>query len=167
LVQDEQVKGWWNIGGWGNTRHAIEMDGIFANEVPGRIETDRWYDIRIELTSTHIKCYLDNQLIHDVPYPRYKALYAVASRANRSREVILKVVNTSHDVQETDIQLGGANLGRTGTAITLSSNAPEDENSLDQPLKVAPVKRSVDLTGSGFRYGFPGNSVTVLRLPVR
>jgi len=167
LVQDEEVKGWWNIGGWGNTRHALELDGVFANDVPGKIETDRWYDIRVELTTTHIKCYLDNQLIHDVAYPKYQALYAVASRANKSREVILKVVNASPEAQETAVQVGGVALGRTGTATVLSSDAPEDENSLDQPFKIAPVKHSLDLSGSALRYSFPANSVTVLRLPLR
>jgi alpha-L-arabinofuranosidase len=166
LVQDEEVKGWWNIGGWGNTRHGLELDGIFGNDVPGKIEIDRWYDIRVELTATHIKCYLDNELVHDVAYPKYQALYAVASQANKSREVILKVVNTSPETQETAVQLGGVVLGRTGTAIVLSSNAPEDENSLEQPLKIAPVKHSLDLSGSALRYSFPGNSVTVLRLPL-
>ncbi len=83
LVQDEQAKGWWNIGGWDNTRHGIEMDGLFADGVPGHIETNRWYDIRIDLSDTGIKCYLDDKLIHDVPYPRTKALYASASRAKR------------------------------------------------------------------------------------
>jgi len=167
LVQDEQVKGWWNIGGWGNTRHAIEMDGIFANEVPGKVETDRWYTIRIELSATHIKCYLDDKLIHDVPYPRYRALYEVASRANKGKEAILKVVNTSRETQETDIKLSGSVLGTTGTAIGLSSNSPEDENSLEQPEKVAPVKGPIPLSGSSLHYSFPGNSVTVLRLPLR
>jgi hypothetical protein len=65
-------------------------------------------------TATHIKCYLDNQLVHDVTYPRYQALYAVASRANKSREVILKVVNTSLEAQETSVQLGGARPGPCG-----------------------------------------------------
>ena len=49
LVKDEEAKAWWNIGGWGNTRHAIEMDGNRGNDVPGSIETGRWYDIRIEV----------------------------------------------------------------------------------------------------------------------
>jgi len=74
LVQDEEVKTWWNLGGWGNTKHAIEMEGIIGNEVPGKIETDRWYDIRIELSNTQIKCYLDGKLIHDVTYPKNKSL---------------------------------------------------------------------------------------------
>jgi alpha-L-arabinofuranosidase len=166
LVQDQEAKCWWNIGGWGNSRHAIEMDGIFANEVPGKIEADRWYDIRIELNDTHIKCYLDDKLIHDVTYPKSKTLYAVASHAKKSHEAILKVVNVSRASQETEIKLTGTKIGHTATAIVLSSEKPEDENSLDQPTRVAPTKRAFPCSGSSFRYNFPANSVTVLRLPI-
>ena len=167
LVQDETAKAWWNIGGWGNTRHAIEMDGIFADSVSGHIETDRWYDIRIELTDTHIKCYLDGKLIHDVAYPRSNALYAVASRATNRHEAILKVVNVSRENQPTAIRLTGAMLGGPATAIALSSDRPEEENSLEQPNKVAPVTRTVICSSSDLSYNFPANSVTVLRLPLR
>jgi alpha-L-arabinofuranosidase len=167
LVQDETAKAWWNIGGWGNTRHAIEMDGIFANSVPGNIETDRWYDIRIELTDTHIKCYLDGKLIHEVTYPRSNALYAVASRAGNHHEAILKVVNVSPENQQTQVRLTGTALGGSATSITLSSDRPEEENSLEQPHKVAPVTRTFNCSGADLSYSFPPNSVTVLRLSLR
>jgi alpha-L-arabinofuranosidase len=166
LVQDQEAKAWWNIGGWGNTRHAIEMDGVFANEVRGKIEADRWYDIRIELSDTHIKCYLDGKLVHEVTYPRNKALYAVASRARKSHEAIIKVVNVSRENQETEISLTGARVGREATAVVLSSEKPEDENTLDAPNKVVPARRTFTCSGSAFRYNFPANSVTVLRLPL-
>ena len=68
-VADENAKSWWNIGGWGNQRHAIEMGGIVGKEIPGRIETGRWYNIRMEVNGKHIKCYLDDTLIHDVTAP--------------------------------------------------------------------------------------------------
>jgi alpha-L-arabinofuranosidase len=166
LVQDEQAKAWWNIGGWGNTRHAIEMDGVFANSVPGQIETGRWYDIRIELTDARIKCFLDDQLIHDISYPKSKALYAVAGRAKNRHEAIVKVVNVAPQHQPTRITINGASLSGSGTAIVLSSDRPEDENSLDKPLNVAPVTQRLNCSGTSLSYDFPGNSVTVLRLPL-
>lgn len=167
LVQDEAVKAWWNIGGWGNTRHAIEMDGIYADSVSGKIETDRWYAIRIELTDTQIKCFLDGKLIHEVAYPRNYALYAVASRTKNKHEAILKVVNASREHQQTLIRLTGAALGSSATAIALSADRPEEENSLDQPLHVAPTTRTIPCSGTDLSYDFPANSVTVLRLPLR
>ncbi len=164
LVKDEEAKAWWNIGGWGNTRHAIEMDGITGNDVQGSIETGRWYDIRVELKGANVKCYLDGKLIHDVNWQATKPLYAVASQAKRTHEVILKVVNVSDADQETDLRLDGAKVSPTAKAIVLASGRPADENTLDQPLRVKPVVLTLDHAGAAFRHTFPANSVTVLRL---
>lgn len=166
LVEDEEAKAWWNIGGWGNTRHAIEMDGIVGGDVPGKIETGRWYDIRIEVGTSGVKCFLDGKLIHDVAYSKTRALYAVASRSRDSREVILKVVNVSREAQPTEIELSGARAGSVGTAIVLCSSDPRDENSLDQPNKVYPVTTQFSWPGSKLSRSFPANSVTVLRVPI-
>ena len=164
-VQDDNAKSWWNLGGWGNVRHAIEVGGVIGNSVPGRIETGRWYDIRVELKGPAIRCYLDGQLIHDVPYPSFKSLYAVAGRASATGEVILKVVNVSAAAQETQIDLrGAAKVDSAATALVLASARPEDENSLDEPRKVVPAARTLGSAGPRFRHTFPANSVTILRL---
>ena len=134
---------------------------------PGKLNPARWYDIRIELSDTRIKCYLDGKLIHDVTYPVTRSLYAVASRGPNHHETILKVVNVSRQVQPTRIMLTGGAFTGTGTAIVLSSDQPQDENSLDQPLKVVPTTHTLACSGTGFSYNFPANSVTVLRLPFR
>jgi len=31
----------------GNTRHGLKFSGVSPNPVPGKIETNRWHDIRI------------------------------------------------------------------------------------------------------------------------
>jgi alpha-L-arabinofuranosidase len=165
-VQDQSRKSWWNIGGWGNRRHAIEMGGIVGSAVPGRIETGRWYDIRIELKGRSIKCYLDGELIHDVETPSVKSLYASASRVEKTGEVILKVVNTSSSELPTDIKLNGIpGVHGPAKATVLTCESPTDENSLTEPMKVAPVAKTVDINGRDLRHIFPGNSVTVLLLP--
>jgi alpha-L-arabinofuranosidase len=164
LVTDDEAKAWWNIGGWNNTRHAIEMQGVTGDGVPGSIETGRWYDIRIEVKGASIQCYLDDKLIHEVKWQATKPLYATASEDKRTREVILKVVNVSSTDQETDLRLEGAKLSSTAKAIVLASEQPGDENTLDQPLKVKPTATTLDHAGAAFRHIFPANSVTVLRM---
>ncbi len=167
LVQDEQVKAWWNIGGWGNTRHAIEMEGLITSDVPGRIETGRWYDIRIEVRGINIKCYLDDKLVHDASYPKTKSLYATASRENKTGEVILKVVNVSREEQPAEVKFNGARLTGSAKAIVLTSPDPADENTLDAPRKVSPVETKVSCGGPSLSHSFPGNSVTVFRFKAR
>lgn len=167
-VRDDKAKSWWNIGGWGNSRHAIEMpDGDVGSSVPGSIETGRWYDIRVEAQGSHIKCYLDGKLIHDVTPGAMQALHTVAS-CGKNGEVILKVVNVAATPQDTEINLRGMRrVGRTATATVLTSLNASDENSLAEPTKVVPVTRTIQLKGPSFRHTFPGNSVTILRLNAR
>ena len=167
LVKDEEAKAWWNIGGWGNVKHAIELDGVAGGDVPGSIETGRWYDIRIELKGVNIRCFLDDKLIHDVGYATTKPLYATASLAKRANQVILKVVNVSDKDMETNLHLEGSAILPTGTAIVLASQKPEDENTLEQPRKISPVTLPLSNCGPAFAHTFPANSVTVVRLKVR
>jgi alpha-L-arabinofuranosidase len=169
-VRDNNNWFWWNLGGWGNVRHAIEKctggaKTILGDSVSGRIETGRWYDIKIELQGTHIRCYLDGKLIHDVEDVGPVALYAVAGRVSKSGEIILKVVNMSAAPQDTQVSLEGTGrIASEGSEVVLTSNNAEDENSLDQPTKVAPVERRLTGLGQKFTYVFPPHSASVLRL---
>jgi alpha-N-arabinofuranosidase len=94
-------------------------------------------------------------------------LYVTASRDEKAREIILKVVNSAAEPASAGIQIRGpAQLKTTGKATTLSG-APADENSIDNPKKVAPVDASVAGVGPEFAYTFKPYSLTVLRLSQR
>jgi alpha-L-arabinofuranosidase len=164
-VQNEESKLWWNIGGWSNTRHALEMEGVTPANAPGRIETGRWYDIRIEVAGSRIKCYLDDTLVHDAVYPQVASLYACASRSRN--HAFLKVVNASFEPQETLVNFNGVRIASEPLAAVLTSENGADENSLDQPTRIVPKPQKVTLSGSGFRHTFPANSVTAFKLKVR
>jgi hypothetical protein len=64
-MPDEAGKVWWNIGGWGNTQNRIQAPDIVSPDMDGKVETGRWYDIRIEVKGSSVKCYLDNQLVQE------------------------------------------------------------------------------------------------------
>ena len=160
---DEKGKSWWNIGGWGNKSHGLEIRGIEAERVPGRIEPNRWYDIKVELKGSTIRCYLDGKLIHDVTAAKVKSMYAIAGRAGN--DIILKVVNAADEPADTTVDLKGAgNLAPTATATVLTSASGDDENSFDEPVKVAPKEVTIQNITPQFRNTFPANSVTVIRL---
>lgn len=169
-ARDENNYTWWNVGGWGNHEHGLEKSSgggkiPLGRRVPGSIETGRWYDIRIELEGPRIRCYLDDQLIHDVQDRPVPTFVAVAGTAGRGREIILKAVNGADLPIKATIRLENAgSLGSTGQAITLTSSSMDDENSLAQPAKVAPVSRSISGIAPRFTFTFPARSVTVLRL---
>ena len=154
----------WNLGGWANTKHAIQMDDIIT-EAPGRIEENRWYDIRVEARGNHFKCYLDGQLVHDTELKPPQSLYASATRDVKTGDIIVKVVNTASDPLATDVNLAGVEkLTGSAQAIVLASASPLDENSLDEPTKVSPKTEMLSISGPEFHRTFPGNSVTILRV---
>jgi len=165
----------WNIGGWGNTRSAIQRhDGGSAEEVgeatDTKIEPNRWYDIKIDVHGSDIKCYLDDKLITEVtetPHPVATALYAGASRASSSGEIILKIVNVSSDSLSTQVNLEGVgDVASTGSGWELTGK-PDDQNSVTEPKKVFPHPITVQGIGKSFTRTYPPYSVTVLRVKTR
>jgi len=67
--EKENTLYWWNIGGWGNTRSAVEkLTNGGKREIPGsavplKIETNRWYSIKIELHGNTVHLSMDGTLV--------------------------------------------------------------------------------------------------------
>jgi alpha-L-arabinofuranosidase len=166
---------WWNIGGWGNTRTAIERASDGAKRELGKptsvtVETGRWYDIRVELQGRTARCYLDNRLITtvtDEPTPPPAPLYATASRDEARGEVILKVVNVSAAAQRLQIDLQGAGSVDSQATSEVLKGFPNDVNTIDNPLKVAPESVPIEGASASFTHEFPAHSVSVIRLKVK
>jgi alpha-L-arabinofuranosidase len=140
---------------------------LVGTQETGSVETDRWYDIKIELTGQHIKCYLDGKLIHDVVYEHtlLRSLHAVAGKDTTTGEIVVKVVNVSNNAFDTKLDiLGAKSLDAIGSALVLTSNDPKDENCLEFPKRVIPRGEQLNGISKSFRRTFPPNSVTILRL---
>jgi alpha-N-arabinofuranosidase len=65
---------WANIAGWGNTGHQFQYVGApgnrdFDRRIPGRIETDRWYTLRLRAEGRHLQAFLDGQQILETTLP--------------------------------------------------------------------------------------------------
>jgi alpha-L-arabinofuranosidase len=164
-VRNQDEKSWLNLGGWGNTRHAIEMGGIDSHDMDGSVETGRWYDIRVETSNTGINCYLDGQLLQHASFPHLQSLYASAAREDATGDIIVKVVNGSYAPVETDIKINGAtDLAETANEIELTSPGADDENSLDNPQKVSPISTEGRVSNSTIHQNFLPNSLTIIRV---
>lgn len=163
----------WNVGGWGNTRHGIQstlgvQDQLVA-QTPGRIELDRWYDVRIELNGPRLDCYLDDELVQsaEIPLPQREGLYASAVHDEQAREVIVKLVNAAPNPREVDVRLEGVKRVRSGAkAFLLTSERLSNVNTLDEPHRVAPRQVAVGITAPAFRHVVPAHALMVLRIPV-
>lgn len=160
----------WNLGGWNNTKHGIQstlgvQDSLIA-QVPGHIDDDRWYDVRIALTGPRLDCFLEGELVQsvEVPLPRTEGVFASAVRDERAGEVILKVANVHPAPTMMDIALEGVReLANEARVITLQGALP-DVNTFDEPARITPQERREPISGARFQREFPANSFTVIRL---
>jgi alpha-L-arabinofuranosidase len=161
-------KSWWNIGGWGNKRHALEAGGIDDASVDGSIETGRWYDIKVEVKGGSVRCSLDGKVIHDVKTPAMKALYASATITKDNDEVIVKAVNVDMNPAAVEIVLDGVTkVNSKAKAWVLTSDDPMAENTIENLTKVVPIETTLRISGNALTHTLPGNSLTVLRFGIK
>lgn len=161
-------KSWWNIGGWGNRRHALEAGGLDDASVDGSIEPGRWYDIKVEVKGGSVRCSLDGKIVHDVKTPAMKSLYASATLTKDGDEVIVKAVNVDANPQAVAIVLEGVSkLGSKAKAWVLTADDPMGENSINDLTKIAPIETTLRTSGTTLTHTLPGNSLTVLRFGIK
>ena len=159
-------KTWWNIGGWGNHEHAIEFKrNQLGRRVPGTIEINRWYDVKVELNDRRIRCYLDGKLIHDETASDTKAFHAMAGRNESNGEIILKAINIGSEPITTTLDIQGVSaLEPQATLSVIHSDRLQDNNSLDQPTQIVPVEKTISIPDKKFTHEFPPYSFTLLKL---
>ena len=161
-----QERYWWNLGGWGNHQHAIEMNqSPVGQSVRGRIESDRWYDIKIELAGNRIRCYLDGKLLHDVESTPPQKFFVNAGRDKSDDTLIVKAINMGTEPQAATIKLSGAADAKSEAECTvLTSASLTDNNSLASPMAVAPRQEKLAISGLEFTHEFPPRSLSILRI---
>jgi alpha-N-arabinofuranosidase len=94
-------------------------------------------------------------------------LFASAVKDVNTKEVIMKLVNTSATSQEVVVDLKGSKLASKGTLITLSSPNLLDENSFTTPNKIIPTQNDYKLKGEKAQLNLPPYSVSVLKLKIK
>lgn len=166
---DENNWIWFNAGGWGNAQHGLEQmrDGQksqLGTRAAGGIEAGRWYDVRVEIAGDHVRCSLDGQVVQEADLPTLPVIAVMAGRRTADRAIVIKAVNLAATPKTVDIALDGTgSIAPEGTEEVLAAN-PDDENSLAEPQKVAPVSRKVEGLSKRFQRTFPASSVTILTL---
>jgi alpha-L-arabinofuranosidase len=160
-VKDTGNYYWWNLGGWNNSKSVVEkaVNGAKSTLVENNttIETGREYDVRIEVTGSIAKLYLDNVLWGTIDETPVDPIYSVVTKDSASGETIVKVVNTGDQEAAVDIKVaGGANLGASALVTTLTPTS-DGQN-------LAPASSVFTGAGSSFTYTFKPKSVTFIRL---
>ena len=159
---------WLNLGGWRNTEHGIEAGGLgrIAKNIPGKIETGRWYDIEIDYSPTTIVCRLDGKIIFNEKAPSSPTFFQTAGIDRKTNELIVKVVNGGRERVSTNLNLNGAK--RSGVAIieTLQHNDPMAENTLENPTNVAPRTSKKSYFGTSLSLELKPYSLNIIRVPL-
>jgi alpha-L-arabinofuranosidase len=159
----------WDLGGYTNSVNMLEV-GMVNESMKATIESGRWYEVQIELRGSSVKAYLDGKLTQLVSADnlKVKGIATSASKDEKTGDIILKIVNVTAKGIQTEIQLKGVTgLAGTGTATLLTSANATDENTLDNPTKVAPKTEKLKFSGTKITRLFPANSLTILRIPTK
>jgi alpha-L-arabinofuranosidase len=160
-----EERNWWNIGGWGNTEHAIEFNqNSVGRHVPGSVEEDRWYDVRVEIAGRRIRCSLDGKLVHDELAENPKRFFALAGKDPKG-QLLIKAINAGAESIHATVKIEGpADISSQAMMTVLKSEHPGDNNSLENPARVVPLTTTIDVAGDSFSHEFPAYSFTILRL---
>lgn len=165
---DEQNYSWWNIGGWNNGQHGLQVsrnNGKTDFDLKaGSITTGQTYHIKIEVDGTHVKCYLDDKLIHNLVLPQERRVYVSSTIDDEAGEMYLKMVNFGGT--KVDVNINMANAGMESADVTLLTSASNaDENTTSSPMNVAPSKGSVkSIEGNKAVYEAPAYSLSILKI---
>lgn len=166
-TRDINAPVWWNLGGWRNVEHGLQGEGMPPDRVRGSIETNRWYEIKIESTSDGVRTWLDGRLVHQVLRHEFPVFYAVAGTDSNKTAATLFLVNPFNYTNRVEVVLNGAPRGTvTANAIILSHPDPDADNWFDRPDTIKPKTESVTLTLPQFTFPIAPYTFTVLKLPL-
>ena len=172
-VGDRNNNWFWNIGGWGNTVSCLQKvkDGVKSDQVSGtvtncRVKEGQTYALKIVVTDTNVKCYMDDKLMidYDIPETTESEAYQVVS-TDETGDIIVKLVNEK-DAPKTfaiDIRNAGALTG-SADVETVSADSITADNILGKPEAVTLQRSSAEGITEKFDYTVSPLSVTVLRI---
>jgi alpha-N-arabinofuranosidase len=94
-------------------------------------------------------------------------LYASAVKDANSKEIIIKLVNTSSAAQDVSINFKGTKLITDGTIVTLTSPDLQDENTFADPKKISPKETKIKSEKENAKLKLAAHSVNVLKLKMK
>lgn len=156
----------WFIGGWQN------QDTELNSTVGGRgstlshnifsLMTGREYSFCLEIDGRNITSYIDGKVANTATdrLPQLEELYFTAS--SDEKNLYIKAVNVRAEAASAVISLCGAE--KIEAQVQTLTADPGDENSFDNPVKVAPVVSEFTANSNEFEYTFPPQSVTVFKI---
>jgi alpha-L-arabinofuranosidase len=170
-AQDGRNYYWWNLGGWDNTRHAVEKisngsKATIGTEVAGSIDLNRWYDISVVVAPGRIKCYLNGVLIHDIAERAgadVAGLMASSVKDTKTGDVILKLVNVTAAAIQGQINLAGSVQLNPMATRTILAGDPKVQDDFVNPWNLI-LASGEQKVGPTFMTDLPPHSFTLIRM---
>ncbi len=163
----------WNVGGWTNTVSCLQQvsDANKSGPLNGttkrlKLTRGQTYQLKLEVSGTNVKCYIDGVLYVDYDSARTGAAdcYHVVS-TDESGDIIIKLVNVTGEPRTVEVEIGNSGtLNPYAVWEQVSGNDPNDTNNVGKDEKVKLVKGYCEGTSDSFVYKTAPYSVTVLRL---
>lgn len=168
--RDAQNYCWWNLGGWNNANHAIEVctNGTKTSygKVSGSLQNGHTYKVKIVVAGTAVKCYLDGELIHDITLPASRSVYVASAIDEPAKTLYIKIVNPGSASVPTTINVACADMLSCAATVLTSANGT-DENNMSNPTKVAPTESEPAIeSAKKMIYTAPAYSLSILRIAV-
>ena len=171
-MEDENNLFYWNIGGWDNTKSALQRveNGVKTGAINGTstdftVEDGVTYQIKIVVDGTNIKGYIDGKLQfdYDAESKTNAEAYQVVS-TDKSGDIIIKLVNVTDSDRTFAIDIANADVASTATVYQVAGNSPADDNILGQEEVCKMTEFTVDGVTNQFNYTVPQYSATVIRI---
>lgn len=164
----------WNIGGYGNTVSCLQENcyGAKSGQILGTVksfaaEEGKTYQLKIEVSGTKIKCYIDGELYVD--YDSYSASEAEAYQVvstDETGDIIVKLVNVTGDSKTFAVNIGGASdISDKATAYQVATEDFYFENVFGSGDIVTMETFELDGISNQFNLTVPQYSATVIRIP--
>lgn len=160
---------WWNLGGWGNTKHAVEVcnNGTKTTvaSTEGSLVTGHTYKIKIEVAGTTVKCYLDGELQHSFSLPAERKVYVSSNIDDTTGKLYVKIVNPNAESQNTTLNLKGYHT-TGGKLVQMTSSSDKAENTNSDHEAVVPTEQEIAVSGSKMLVTIPAYSFNIFELSV-
>jgi alpha-L-arabinofuranosidase len=173
LYEDENNMFFWNIGGWGNTKTALQRvengvksEALFETMTNFTVEEGRTYEIKLVVSDYNIKGYIDGELQFDYdPQVNTNAeCYQVVSTDEETGDIIIKLVNRTGSDRVVAVDLGGTQVADEAYVAQVAGNSLNNDNILGAKEDCIMEEFTVKGFDSKFNYTVPQYSATVIRL---
>lgn len=176
LYQDENNMFFWNIGGWENTKSALQRveNGIKTEAIPETatdftVETGRTYEIKLVVSDYNIKGYIDGELQFDYNTNETTdaECYQVVSTDEETGDIIIKLVNRTDRDRVVAVDLNGTKVASQAKIFQVAGNSLLNDNILGAKEDCIMEEFTVNGFDSQFNYTVPQFSATVIRLKTK